>query len=119
MVKEVKEVLSYKGHSVKANGSVDLSFTGMYDQAVNSIKVLQMLNADVSIVVKLPGEKPFKLGMFRIKSVNFDGDGESTLKFNSIDQYVELNNVNKIITSDSFQVKMVADVEEENEEGEE
>lgn len=115
MVVEVKQVLKYKGHSVKSNGSVDLSFTAMYDEITNSMKVLQMLNNDVSIVIKLPGEKPLKLGMFRIKSVNFDGDGESTLKFNSIDQYVELNNINKIITSDSFKVKMVADVEEEGE----
>ena len=111
----VKEVVNYKGHSVKANGSVDLSFTSMYDELTNSIQCLQMLNNDVSIVAKLPNEKPVELGMFRIKSVIFDDDGESTLKFNSLDQNVELENLGKIITSEKFQVRMTAMVELEDE----
>ena len=39
----VKEVVNYKGHSVRANGSVDLSFSSMYDELTNSIQCLQML----------------------------------------------------------------------------
>ena len=111
----VKEVVNYKGHSVKANGSVDLNFTAMYDELVNSIACLQMLNNDVSIVAKLPNEKPIELGMYRIKSVIFDGDGESTIKFNSLDQNVELENLGKIITAEKFQVRMTAIVELEEE----
>ena len=111
---KVKEVVNYKGHSIRANGSVDLSFSAMYDEAVNSINTLQMLNNDVTIVAKLPGEKAIRLGSFRIKSINFDGDGESTLKFNSIDTSVELDNLGKIITSEKFQILMSANIEEED-----
>ena len=115
---KVQEVVNYKGHSVKSNGSVDLSFKAMYDQATESIKVLQMLNNDVKIIAKLPGQKPFEIGMFRIKNVLFDGDGESILKFNSINDYVELDKMNVLITSEKFVIRMEAEVEEENEEEE-
>lgn len=107
----VKEVVNYKGHSVRANGSVDLSFSAMYDELVNSIECLQMLNNDVVIVAKLPNEKPIDLGMYRIKNISFDDDGESTLKFNSLDLNVELDNLSKIITNEKFQVRMTATVE--------
>ena len=112
---DVKEVVSYKGHSIKANGNVDLSFSAMYSEMVNSMKVLQMLNNDVNVFAKKPNEKPIPLGMYRIKEVKFDGDGESTIKFNSIDTSVELDNLAKIITSDQFQIRMIAEVELENE----
>lgn len=118
MKANVKEVVNYKGHSVRANGSVDLSFSAMYDEITNSMKCLQMLNNDVSIVAKLPNEKPTNLGVFRIKAIIFDGDGESTLKFNSIDTSVELDNLGKIITSEKFQIRMTAEIEEENDDGE-
>lgn len=111
---DVKEVVNYKGHSVKANGSVDLSFSAMYDEITNSMQLLQLLNNDVTIIAKLPGDKPMNLGMFRVKAVIFDGDGESTLKFNSIDTSVEFDNINKMITSEKFQVKMTANIEEED-----
>lgn len=114
----VKEVVNYKGHSVRANGSVDLSFSAMYDELTNSIQCLQMLNNDVTIVAKLPNEKPLNLGMYRVKSIVFDDDGESSLKFNSIDLNVELDNLGKIITSEKFQIKMTTTIEEENEDGE-
>lgn len=115
----VKEVVKYKGHSIKSNGSVDLSFTAMYDQASESIKALQMLNNDVKITAKLPGSKPIQIGMFRIKNILFDGDGESVLKFNSINDYVELNNMNALITSENFVIRMESDVELEDEPGDE
>ena len=111
----VKEVVNYKGHSVRANGSIDLSFSAMYDELTNSIQCLQMLNNDVVITAKLPNEKPVDLGMYRIKNITFDGDGESTIKFNSLDQNVELDNLSKIITNEKFQVRMVSEIELENE----
>ena len=110
---EVKEVVNYKGHSVRANGSVDLSFAAMYDQITKSMQCLQMLNNDVIITAKIPDEKPIKLGMFRIKNVSFDDDGESTIKFNSVDLNVELDNLSRIITSEKFQIKMAAEIEDD------
>lgn len=113
---EIKSVVNYKGHSVKQNGSVDLSFSAMYDEITNMIKTLQMLNNDVSIYAKVPDEKAFSLGMFRIKEVKFADDGTSSVKFNSIDTSVEFDNLSRIITSDKFQVKLIAEIENEGEE---
>ena len=116
----IKEFVSYKQHNVKKNGTVIVTLTAMYGEIQNSIKVLQLLNNDVKIKVKLNGEKPFDLGMFRVKDVKFDGDGESTLQFETITDFAELDNINKIITMDEFKILMESDIELENgeEEGE-
>lgn len=111
----IKEVVSYKGHSVKANGNIDISFSAMYGELTNSIKVLQLLNNDVTIVAKLPGSKAVKLGNFNVRSVLFDGDGESVLKFTSMVDFVEMENVNTVISQENFQIKMEANVELEDE----
>ena len=116
----VKEVVKYGGHSLSANGSVNLTLKADYSELVNTIQVQQMLNNDVSIKAKLPGGKPMKLGMFRVKSTTIDGDGESTLKFNGLNDYIEMDNLNLLPTKGSgdemFVVMMEADVEEEDDE---
>ena len=72
----------------------------------------------MTIKAKLPGEKAMMLGTFRIKQIQFDGDGDSRLKFNGLRDFVEFNNINKLPLStdetSEFQVLMVADVEEED-----
>lgn len=116
----VKEVVKYGGHSLSANGSVNLTLKADYSELVNTIQVQQMLNNDVSIKAKLPGGKPMKLGMFRVKSTTIDGDGESTLKFNGLNDYIEMDNLNLLPTKGSgdemFVVMMEAQIEEEDEE---
>ena len=120
MLVKIKQVVNYSGHNVKTNGSIDLTFKAKYDELTNSMQLLQMLNNDVNIVTKIPGiKKPIQLGMFRVKSVTFDGDGESTLKFNSIVDNVEMNNINSIVCKEEFQILMSADVELEDEDEEE
>ena len=103
----VKEVVKYGGHSLKANGSVDLVLKAEYSELVNTIKVTQMLNNDVSIKAKVNG-KPTNLGIFRIKSININGDGESKLAFNGLSDFVEMDNLNTLPlnteTVSSFQV---------------
>lgn len=113
---EIKEIVSYKGHNVKANGNMEISFNAMYDQLTKSIEVLQMLNNDVIIYAKLSGNKPVKLGSFNVKNVLFDGDGESVLKFVSLIDYVEMDSINTIISQENFQIKMEANIEMENDE---
>ena len=116
----VREVVKYGGHSLSANGSVNLTLKADYSELVNTIQVQQMLNNDVSIKAKLPGGKPMRLGMFRVKSTTIDGDGESTLKFNGLNDYIEMDNLNLLQTKGSgdemFVVMMEADVEEEDDE---
>lgn len=117
---KVKQVVTYGGHSLKANGAVDFTLKSAYSELVNTIQTMQMLNNDVSIKAKLPGKKPMKLGVFRIKQIVIDGDGESLLKFNGLNDYIEMDNLNllPLNTDDNkeFAVMMEAEIEPEDEE---
>ena len=123
---KVKEVVKYDGHNVSANGSVNFNLKAGYSELVNSIKATQMLNNDVTIKAKIPGSKVMKLGIFRIKQIAIDGDGESKLKFNGLNDYIEMDNLNLLPLSTEenkeFTIMMEADVEVEEggeEDGEE
>lgn len=116
---EVKVIGKYNGHSVKANQSVDLSIKTGYDQLSQSVQLLQFLNNDVTIAAKVPDMKPFKLGVFRVQGVNISHDGESTLKFNSMADFTEVDNLSKLIGSDMVVLRVTADIEIEDSEEEE
>lgn len=115
---KVKEVVKFGGNSLSKNGSVNINFEARYSELVESVKVLQMLNCDVNIKAKLPGEKAMMLGVFRVKQIQFDDDGDSKLRFNGLRDFVEFGNINKLPLStdetSEFQILMVADVEEED-----
>lgn len=117
---KVKEVVKYGGHSLSANGSVNFTLKASYSELPNSIQLMQMLNNDVNIKAKIPNGKPMKLGSFRIKQIIVDGDGESTIKFNGLNDYIEMDNLNLLpLNSDEnkeFVVLMEAEIEEEGEE---
>lgn len=124
---KVKEVVKYGGHSLSANGSVIFTLKAQYSELPNTIKLMQMLNNDVNIKAKVPGGKPMKLGFFRVKQIVIDGDGESTIKFNGLNDYIEMDNLNLLpLNTDEnkeFVVLMEADIEtdemEETDDGEE
>ena len=121
---KVKSIVKYGGHSLSANGSVNLTLKSIYSELTNTIQLMQMLNNDIEIKAKIPGSSPMKLGTFRIKQITIDGDGESTLKFNGLNDYIEMDNLNVLpLNSDEnkeFAVMMNAEIEmEENENGEE
>lgn len=115
---KVKEVVKYGGHSLSANGSVNFTLKAAYSELTNTIKLMQMLNNDVNIKAKVPGGNPMKLGMFRIKQIIIDGDGESTIKFNGLNDYIEMDNLNLLpLNSDEnkeFVVLMEAEIEEDD-----
>lgn len=111
---KVIAVAQYKGHSLSENGSVNLSLKFKYDQLVNVIQLTQMFSNDVNVAVKIPEVGSFKLGMFRIKSINIDGDGESIVKLNGLNDYIEVDNLNNIVTKELFQARFVADIESED-----
>ena len=119
---KVKEVVKYGGHSLSANGSVNFTLKAAYSELTNTIKLMQMLNNDVNIKAKVPSGKPMKLGMFRIKQIIIDGDGESTIKFNGLNDYIEMDNLNLLpLNSDEnkeFAILMEAEIEEEDNEEE-
>lgn len=116
---KIKEVVTYAGHSLKANGAVDFTLKAAYSELTNSIQMMQMLNNDVDIKAKLPGHSPMKLGQFRIKQIVIDGDGESVLKFNGLNDYVELDNLNLLPLNNEdnkeFQILAEAEIEMEDE----
>lgn len=109
----VKTIASYKGHSIKSNGNVDLTLKCSYSEITDSVKLLQMLNNDITLTVKLPDRKPDSLGVFRLKSLKFDHDGESVIMLNSQVDFVEVGNISNIITNESFQVRFDAEIENE------
>lgn len=115
---KVKEVVTYGGHSISANGSVNLTFKAQYSELVNTVQTLQLLNNDVFIKAKVAGMKPVKLGMFRVKDVNVSGDGSSTIKLNGISDYIEVDNLNTLPLKDSdtplFNILMEAEIEGED-----
>lgn len=117
---KVKQVVTYGGHSLKANGAVDFTLKSAYSELVKTIQAMQMLNNDVNIKAKLPGKAAMKLGMFRIKQIVIDGDGESQLKFNGLNDHIEMDNLNllPLNTDDNkeFAVMMEAEIEQEDDE---
>lgn len=119
---EVKQVVKYGGHSLSANGSVNFTLKAEYSELVKTIQLMQMLNNDIIIKAKVPNSKPMKLGMFRVKQIVVDGDGESVIKLNGLNDYIEMDNLNLLPTNSDdnkmFVVKMEAEIEEEeNEDG--
>lgn len=98
MKAKVRAMCSYGGHGIKMNGNVDLTLKSKYSEMPNYIQLIQMLNNDVSITVKTTDEE-FSLGVFRVKEIKVDHDGEGILKFNSLNDFVETDNLNKLITA--------------------
>lgn len=120
VIVKVKEVVKYGGHSLSANGSVNFTLKASYSELTNTIQMMQMLNNDVNIKAKLPTGKPMRLGMFRIKQIIIDGDGESILKFNGLNDYIEMDNLNllPLNNDDNKEFVIMAEAEIEKEEGE-
>lgn len=116
----VKTFAYYNGHNVKPNGSINLTFKCEYSELSNSVQMLQMLNNDITVVAKIASEsKPIKIGSFRLKGVTIEDDGESKITFNSITDYVEIDNINKLISNEAFKLRCDAEVETETEENNE
>lgn len=97
---DVKLICSYNGHSIKPSGAVDVNVKVEYSEMVNAMSTLQMLNNDIMAAVKFADEKPFKLGLFRLGQVNFGGDGESKIRFTSITDQVEVQNLSRLIPNE-------------------
>ena len=115
---KIKTVASYGGHNVNQAGSVSLKLVFSYDTITKYIQAIQMLNENVNLLAVINGEK-IKLGSFMINSINIDHDGAGKIKFNSQLDYVEIDNISKLINSDLFKIMFQAEIDvEENEEEE-
>lgn len=116
----LKVFAHYNGHSLRNSGNVDFSVKCDYSELTKYIQLIQALNNDVKIAAKITDQKPIKLGTFRIKAINIDDDGEGNLKFNSQADFVEVDNLTKLVGTDVFVLKFSAEIEiEEGVESEE
>ena len=108
---KIKEFVAYNGSATKANGVVTLNLKAMYSELTNTIKVLQLLNNDVKITVN--DDKV--LGVFRVKDVVVDGDGQSKLKFESMSEAVEMPVMNSLVNIEGeFKITMESKVDLED-----
>lgn len=115
---EVKTIGLYGGHVMKPNGTFDLTLKFDYSELTNTIMLQQLLNNDMMVYVKLVDEaKPFKLGMLKIKNTTINGDGTSKLTLTGINDYAEVDNLNKLISTERFKIRCLAEIEEEDEQG--
>lgn len=110
---KVKAVGKYDGHSIKANKTVDLKLKFAYDELVNYIQLIQLLNENIIIKVKQSGRKSMNLGTFMVKQIKVDNDGEGKLTFNSMMDYAEVNNINNLVNDELFKIIFEAEVEED------
>ena len=114
---KVKVVVKYGGHNISQNGSINLTLKAQYGEITKSIQLLQMLNNDITVKAKVPECKPKNLGVFRLKEVKFDHDGESIIKLNGLKDYIEPDELNNLPLNDSdvkeFVVLFETEIEEE------
>lgn len=114
---KVKQLVEYNGHGLRANGSVDLNFKVKYSGLVDTVQLMQLLNNDITIKARV-SSKVIRLGIFRIKNIMIDGDGESKIKFVGLSDYIEMDELNNLPLSNEdakeFYVMYEADVEEDN-----
>ena len=118
---QFKVVAKYNGHNVKPSGAVDVNVLVDYSEMKETIQLLQLLNNDIKIDVKKPGEKAFKLGSFRLQNLTYDHDGQAKIRFNSMSDFVEVDNLNRLIPMEKeerFVMRFDSLVELEDDEGE-
>jgi len=112
---KIEEFVSYNGHAVKSNATVNLNLKAKYSEIVKTINLLQLLNNDVTVTVN----KDTKLGVFRVANVVVDGDGESKIKLESMNDFVEMDAVNSLVSIDGeFKILFEANVDFEDAEEE-
>jgi len=113
---KLKQLVEYNGHSLSSNGSVGLNFKSKYSNLTNTIELMQLLNNDITITARV-GKKTSNLGIFRIKNITIDGDGESKIKFIGLSDYIEMDELNKLPLNNEdakeFYVRYEAEVEVE------
>lgn len=113
MAKELKtkSLAKYNGHSFKQNKAVDLGLKFSYEELPNYIKLIQFLNENITIKVKRPDKEGQILGTFMVKEIKIDHDGEGQVKFNSMLDFVEADEINTLVGDELFKVAFKATTE--------
>jgi hypothetical protein len=109
---KIKAIGRYNGHSIKPSKSVDLGLKFTYEELPNYIKLIQMLNENVTIAAQIDGSSPQKVGMFTVKEIKVDHDGEGSIKFNSMVDYVEADVINELIGVEQSTILFKANIQD-------
>ena len=109
---QIKTVATYNCHNVRANKSVDITFKFAYGDLLEYIKTIQMLNENVIIKVKQHDSKSQMLGVFMVKDIHIDHDGEGRIKFNSMTDQSEVQLMHLLANNEPFKILMEAEIEE-------
>jgi len=108
---------TYSGHNIKANGIVNLNFNFEYTELTNIVPLIQTLNNNIDVVCKVEG-KVMKLGNFMLNQVKINHDGSSNVRFNSIVDNTEIDNLNNLF-GDEIMLQVKAKIELEGSEEDE
>ena len=121
---DIEQVVTSGGYSINANGIAMVTFKSKYGELVNTVNMLQLLNNDVDVVAKVPGEKERAVGKyFRIKQIIVDGDGEQTVKLQGVSEFVDVESLASLPFKNAevpeFRVHLASSIELEDENGDE
>lgn len=118
MEKEIKLKLkgTYGGHSIKTSGVVHVDFSFNYTELIQVVPLIQCLNNNIRIVAKVDDEV-LKLGSYMLNQVKVNHDGTSSVRFNSIIDSIEADNLNKLYGKEKeiqmqIKSKIILEVEE-------
>lgn len=113
---KIKSVARYTGHQVKSNKSVDIGFKFDYGELSKYITLVQLLNENIKITIKQADEPAEMMGIFMIKSINIDHDGEGSIKFNSMTDQSEVQLMHHLVGDEPFKIMFEAEIEQDGEE---
>lgn len=113
---KIKSVARYAGHQVKANKSVDIGFKFDYSELPKYITLVQLLNENIVITIKQSNEPAERMGVFMIRSINIDHDGEGSIKFNSMTDQSEVQLMHHLVGEEPFKIMFEAEIEQDKEE---
>lgn len=117
---DIEQVVTSGGYSINANGIAMVTFKSKYGELVNTVNMLQLLNNDVDVIAKVPGEKDRAVGKyFRIKQIIVDGDGEQTVKLQGVSEFVDTESLASLPFKNAevpeFRVHLTSSIELEDE----
>lgn len=124
MVKQVQTVIEaqFDGFVTRKNGDVDLKIRAPYSELINVMKLLQMIDCNITVKAKINQKKAISLGTFWLYKLMFDKDGESKITFNTEIASSEYENFKSLFQPDAvilLQAKATVDVDDEEEDEEE
>ncbi len=99
----------FKGCSIAANGIATIRFRAAFSEIVDYVNLIGLQDQDVALAVKDSPESKFeKVGIMRLKSINFKGSDGADFAFKG--ENIETPNFNSFLgTNVVFAVKPLAD----------